>query len=501
MEGKRRLTRRSFFRGSGVLAAGAALAACGATATPQAVQETVATGVTVAVETVVAVASPAAQSPVTVSWWTPPLWALGVGGNTPDAPPDAWVKDAVARYQESHPGVTIDAQVIPWGEWNQKVLTSFATQSWPNLVYRGLTTGDTTAAGNMALNVDAGIVAPIDDIITGEDKEDIGKADWDLCAYKGQIWSWPLFTDPSILVINKSIFQEKGVEDLLPKEPERKWTYEDFLTAAKAVTYSTSGGSEPDVYGLGLSGDSQFYFSMGYMLLAYGGKKYSKDGLKVLFDDPLTIEYLEFMKALQDEHKVMVPNLPPGNDVKQYFYDKKVAMRMWWCGIASEIESGLATGKIQGPFELMFLGSPNQPDVPYRRHAGANELTLMQTPDPGTLRASGDFLRFLTDTENSKAWKQGGFFPTRKSAGQGLFDDPNFVWVTDNLLPLEDCYWDDQAGGMNPKAANALADAKIDDMVQNVWQLVMLGKATPEEALGNAAAEANAALEVALSAG
>src|SRR5512145_195096 len=65
-----------------------------------------------------------AQDPITLEWWD----YLG-GGSDIEA-----LEDLIARFQETHPNITIERTVIPFGDLKTRVIQATATGTMPDIV-------------------------------------------------------------------------------------------------------------------------------------------------------------------------------------------------------------------------------------------------------------------------------------------------------------------------------------------------------------------------------
>ncbi|MGQ9556065.1 MAG: twin-arginine translocation signal domain-containing protein, partial [Anaerolineae bacterium] len=117
---KNRLSRRHFLTGLGAAAGAAALAACGATPTPQAVKETVVIKETVVVE--------AAKEPVTVHFLSYDLNQAAMD----------WLSGPFVQMVEGkHADIKVEVRFVPWGAFRESLMTDFVAGTAPDLFIEG----------------------------------------------------------------------------------------------------------------------------------------------------------------------------------------------------------------------------------------------------------------------------------------------------------------------------------------------------------------------------
>src|SRR5699024_1642521 len=127
---------------------------------------------------------------------------------------------------------------------------------------------------------------------------------------------------------NTDLVKERGAEALFPFDRElRDWTYDEFLAAAQALTFSRSGSDDPDVYGYSMWGkDSAFY---NYLFGVANGTNVLNEGMtEYTFNTPEAAEGLQFAADLANKYQV-TPQGAAGIDYQQVhdmFLQQQVAM-------------------------------------------------------------------------------------------------------------------------------------------------------------------------------
>ena len=110
--------------------------------------------------------------------------------------------------------------------------------------------------------------------------------------FDGQVWGLPRAFSTKALYWNKGLFEEAGVD--MPDGPQ---TWDDVMTAAKAITENT------DAAGIGIPAadfDNTMHEFLNW-LYSNGGQVIDADG-NVVFDSPNNVETLQFMRRSRALH-------------------------------------------------------------------------------------------------------------------------------------------------------------------------------------------------------
>lgn len=229
---------------------GAALAACGAPATPTAppkpteAPKPAAPAPTTAPTTVPAAAAatkPAAAAAPTAApaaapkpTEAPAAQAKPAGGakvelNVAHAwPADRWQEqvDFDKMFMEKNPNITIKATNTEFNEYFRKILAQAGSNTLPDVMYMQDTRISQWVRQNSFRSLDSYVKSDkpfqVEDLATEAVK---------LCTFKGQLYGIPYDWGGPCLVYNKTMFDEAKI-----KYPDESWTLENLLEAAKAMT-------------------------------------------------------------------------------------------------------------------------------------------------------------------------------------------------------------------------------------------------------------------------
>lgn len=149
-----------------------------------------------------------------VVWWTPNF-------------NEARARELVAKFQETHPDITVNLQITTTDGLPQRVLTALQSGAAPDIidVQHGWVNG--YAQNNL--------VIPLDDVL--QDREDYVPAALDYVTLNDQLWGMPYRIESLAVIYNKGHFVEAGLD---PEAPPQTW--DELIAAAEALTQSGRSG-------------------------------------------------------------------------------------------------------------------------------------------------------------------------------------------------------------------------------------------------------------------
>lgn len=359
-----------------------------------------------------------AEGPLTV-------WVMGDSG--------ANFEKLVAPYVKKS-GQKVDVVAIPWDSIDEKLTTSVASGSGPDVLQIGLSKLRTFA--------DAGALLPLDDLLGDhpalDPKNFPSGISGEATSVSGEIVSVPWVSDTRVLFTRTDILAENGID-----APPATW--DDLREAAK-----TLAGRGDGQYGYYIpQWDAPLPIEMTWSL---GGDVIDADG-NVAFDTPEFLEAVDLYTGLYADGSV-----PTNGDFDQ--------TQGFISGVAPMLVSGPYLGKaiadgapeLEGKWQASLLPSGSSSTSLF---AGSN-LGVWANTDQAD--ASLDLLEFLSDPETQLEWYSvTGELPTVSSAlsDTDLNSDPNVAVYTEQLatakvLPLVS-NWDGAVGSELLNALNAIA--------------------------------------------
>lgn len=465
------MTRRDILRTSALGALGVLVAACAPAPTVQeAATEAPAAEATFPPKAVEA-------QPVTIRLMTGTWWNGITGQEDPSqATQEDWWKFIFDEWKKAEPeyeSATLALEMVSWNELEQKVNVAVAAQDWPDIYV--------TEAVIAIKYAQQGLLEPIDDALTVEDREDFEPAALAASMYEGKIYGWPWNGYGTCLVANKKLFEKMGATDLLPDE-NGFWTFDHFLEACKATT-------QDNVFGFSMgfkdmSGDYQRYS----MIWGRGATIFSPDGKRYTFDAPEAVEGLQFLVDMEHKYQVMTPGSAglAWADVTQEFHSARagvIAGAQWYndARVRTLVEQGDIDPEQVEIIPAMF---PHLDGMdPPRTYAGIDAWIVFKQTDAFKRQAVMDLCSFVCSAENQHWNIAGSYLPVRKSAADMYTDDAFMRWLSRYTLAYA------HPDGNHPYFKDTRA------YLVPALQEAMSLQRTPQEALSAPARDINAMLE------
>ena len=354
---------------------------------------------------------------VEISWWMLP-WNFT--GDYPDV--ETWYAAQIQKFEKENPNVKVNLEKLPWEDWQAKIAAGLAAGNPPNIF----------ALGSWIARSYLSVLQPIDNYLTADDKADFNDSDLSAGLFDGKHYAWPWFSQGATIMVNADLFAERGVS--LPTNKERDWTTDEFLAAAKKLTFDSQGDGKIDVYGFPLFGvDTNIQWQEIGWLASFGADVFTPDGKRVALNSPQGVKGLQFLVDLQDKYKVA----PPGGtglsivDLENLFLQSKLAMTYAQADILTQVEQAMKAGKVQKTFKVEVVQYPHPPEVknPVTRIGPTGFLVFKQANETAArVKAAMDFSRQLTSqAEEIARAKQNSGTPTRKSAASYFSDYPGLI--------------------------------------------------------------------------
>ncbi len=372
------------------------------------------------------------MEPVTIKWWSYPIWWKGITGHETEAQlealkkegkPATYVDHMIAEFQKLYPHVEIEYTLLSWAE-SQKLDVAIVSGTQADIFY--------CPPAWFGKYYKLGAFQPVDDYLTAADRADFFEVCLEQATVDGKVYWWPwVFGTEGEWIINRAIFKERNAEHLLPQPPERSWTMDQFLEAAKAVTFERADGEK--VYGVEMSlahkrGVMLWYteaFTYGFGAPIFDKKKGGTD-----FNNEKAVKAVQFMMDLEEKHGVSVPGAAGNTGDSNAFNEYRVAIRMaGGLSAMSTIKKGLADGTLEPNKMDPYMVLPphvegEEPGV----KAGIGGWTVSSKEEPQRKWAM-EFGRFLTNEQNEEIVSV-FMMPTRRSASERVYkDNEEAQWI------------------------------------------------------------------------
>lgn len=367
---------------------------------------------------------------------TKEIYIINCGADTePQAPVQA---EAIKEWEKDHADYKVRVEFLPWTQCQEKTQTLAAAGTPPAAAYMGSRTLKQLAAAEQIMPI-----ALSEEELSSYEPSVISTVKFD-----GQVWGLPRAFSTKALYWNKDLFKEAGLD--MPDGPQ---TFDDMLTAAKAITEKTKAK------GFGLPAadmDNTFHEFLNF-LYSNGGQVVDGEG-KVVVDSPENVATFKFYQELA-KYAEDGPIAYDRPKLEPLFKEGQVAMYT------------------NGAWGLSKAEGVNFGVVPIPAGPSGQHATLLVTDSLVVFKGTGvedatqDLLRFLTTPERQAAFDEaGGWTPIRPSVSAEalLAKDPNWKPFLDAI----------PAGGPEPLFRDYVAASDV--AVEGIQALVM-NEASPED--------------------
>lgn len=404
------------------------------------------------------------------------FWHSFVSGSIPA------LRELIARFEEEHPGIRINAQYIPTGDaLIQKLITSVRSNSAPDISW--------IRAHYMEEMVKADAIYEMSHFIDGPngfeegELEDFYPALLQYSSWQGTLYCLPMEATNLGLLYNKGQFREVGLD---PERPPQTW--DELREYSRRLTRDLNGDGQYDRVGFAMPAVPATGPNGPYMMWTWfpwlwqaGGWLVNEDQSKVIFDEAPGVQALSFWKELYDMQQLR--NFT--NDWVVAFTSKQAAMIM---------DGPWNLPRYDDMFDDIEWGIGMLPEGPEKRATivGGEYLAIFkQSKNPDEAWA---FVKWMTRPDIQAWWSmKSGYLPVRRSS----MEDPEFqAFLADN--PGHRAF----AEQMDYAVAQRPLDYHTEDiqrLVAKAMEQALVGGQDPQTVLRQAANESNALLRAASS--
>ncbi len=174
--------------------------------------------------------------------------------------------------------------------------------------------------------------------------------------------TWAILTDnsfPDALIVNRALWKAKGAEDLLPKEPDRDWTTEEFERACEAIN------DPPNLYCTLFFAKTPSYDHAMYAWLApFGAQRFAPGVYTAVTDNsPEAIAGHKWIKSLLDRNlAVPGPAAFVDDDMDAYLLQGRIAIGSGGWYELGLIEAGQKDGSLKVEWDPYMVNYPHPAD-------------------------------------------------------------------------------------------------------------------------------------------
>ena len=361
----------------------------------------------------------------------------------------------IAAFEADHPNIHVDAQVVPWGNYWDKLQTAVAGGEAYDVFWMNGPNFPVYASKGVLMDIQKNVAA---------DKLDMTvypESLVNLYSYDGDVYGLPKDFDTIALFYNKDLFDKAGVA-----YPDDTWTWDTFAEAAKNLTVDGNWGFASTLE------DQSGYWNF---IFQNDGQVIAPDGSKVLIDEPASCDTIKFLyNFVSSGESPDGATMASADPATQLFPGGRVAMIVagsWMARTYADADANIGVAPLP-------MGKQRATII-----HGLSNVIWSGTQHP---EEAWEFLKFLGSEQAGLILAQSG---TVIPAYQGLQDAwvesiPDmdlkvFIDALDYAVPY-------------PTAAQGMEwNTKISTVLGEVWA----GNVSIDDACTMAADEANAVLE------
>jgi multiple sugar transport system substrate-binding protein len=363
------------------------------------------------------------------------------------------VLDVLSKaYNDSHKN-QIEVTLIPNDQFVTKFATAMASGAGPDIISIDLIYVPAfAAAGQMTDITDLAKKLPFYDKLSPSHVR--------LGIYQGKNYSLPFSAEGSVLLYNKGLFKQAGLD---PEKPPTTW--DEIYQDAKKIT-----ALGKDTYGFYFAGSCAGCNAFTYLPLiwASGGDVLSDDGSKATLTDPAVKAALEFYKKMWDEK--LIPEGAKVDNGSEFLN----AFRTGKIGMAGSGAFSIGTLKKENPeidFGLTYLPGQKGGKSSF---AGGDSIGIPSGSQH--VNEAFDFIQWmLTDDVQLEQFAKSNQLPVRTDLAKNkYFDaDPRLtvnaqamaLGRTPYSLKYNDLF-NDANGPWLAMIQHAIFDGKVDEAIQ-----------------------------------
>lgn len=224
---------------------------------------------------------------VTISMWQhsyPPL--------------NDWTQSQIATFMDENPNITVEYEVVPFEEWNQRIQTALAGGQAPNL----FEADDYT----MAQFVEDQVIAPINPGLFGFDDLDGLMAAYEgeslgLVEFDGQLYGIPYDWEAPVMGYNIALLDEHGID------PATLDTWDATMEAASQISETQDGNLVTSGFAFVHNIDAYYQLQGTTLLNQAGASVLNEDQSAAAINSPEAQQVFELWRDAIHEYQATSP--------------------------------------------------------------------------------------------------------------------------------------------------------------------------------------------------
>ena len=311
----------------------------------------------------------------------------------------------IKDFNKKYPNIKVTVDLTPYQQYFTKLQTQGESKTLPDVFWMN--------GPNVQLYAANDLLQPVTGLVDSGDLDPSKYPDAlnELYTFEDEQYGVPKDFDTVALWYNKALFADAGVD--LPTD---EWTWDDFSEAANTISDKLS---DKGVYGvvteLNSAGQSSYYDT----ILQAGGFMISDDGTTSGYDEPESIEGLQFWADLVESGAS--PSLQQLSDTKPNIWFNSGKAAMFTSGNWSVAE--MKDSKHKDDFGIVRL-----PKGPEQRATVIHGVANVVAADSENQEAANAFLSYLGSEEAQRTQAEMGVANPAYDGTQEAFVDsvPSF---------------------------------------------------------------------------
>ena len=222
--------------------------------------------------------------------------------NTNERQNNQYIFDA---FEEAYPEYKIKAVPINYDSYGEEVPRMFTGGTLPDVIW--------LREEYLPIFAEEGVIIPIDEYVEADEEFDGSKYvhnALEFCSYDGSLYALPHDIGVQVMAFNLDIMGDTPL-------PENDWTWEDMVELGKQ--FMVQEGDSYSQYGLG-------WLDWKCLVYSNGGTLFADGGTRATFNDPKTVDALQFYSDLANDPDTMImPSAEASQGLGNPFIGKKAA--------------------------------------------------------------------------------------------------------------------------------------------------------------------------------
>lgn len=412
---------------------------------------------------------------ITLTWWINP-WRIRPPGFPADQSPTGEEFPAYIsqQFMELHPNVTVRYEVVPNAGFDEKVTTAIFAGSPPDVLRWWNPTW-----------VYDGVLEPIDDYLTDEDRADFIDYTLEAGYVDGHHYMWPWNNSNngmgSTLMLNVEAFEEAGIP--LP-DPIAGWTIDEFLDVARQF-------KERGMYAITLAATDNH--NMLAWLHRFGARTMNEEGTEFTLNSPEGVRGLQLMIEMINVEGV-APRGAEGlgvYDAIDNLHQGRAAMGYGGIYEIGRIDRYVKEGRLAEPLEVVLAPFPHDPAVGPVAFQTSGGFVVFRQRDDYQRDMAMEFARFVTNSENIALLEDLLYVTARKSANERLTFES--VQAYTDVARQVEVYTNAISHGVPYFGPSTFDWGIVNDYFVSAMQAAFSGDKSAQQALDEFVRQANAA--------